>query len=110
MRAASVRVRWDQDNVATAASADPVDAVRAVLAVDDAELDYGRAKLAFDQLVDPSLAVPDTMARLDRLADVARPHPRPPARTAPPAAAARGPPRASPPHPTGSRARTRPCR
>lgn len=72
MRAASVRVHWDQRNVATAVSADPIAAVGAVLAVDDAGLDYGRAKLAFDQIIDPSHAVPDTMAQLDRMANDAR--------------------------------------
>ena len=69
MRVASVRVDWSRANTAGPASVDPVAAVRAVLSVGDAGLDYGRAKLAFDQLVNPVHAVADTMAQLDRLVD-----------------------------------------
>ncbi len=72
MRAASVKVHWCQADVAVPVSVDPVAVVRAVLSVDDAGLDYGRAKLAFDQIIDPSHVVADTMAQLDRMADGAR--------------------------------------
>lgn len=47
---------------------DIVAAVRAILSVPDDELDYARAKLAFDGLVDPSLEPDETMAEIDRLA------------------------------------------
>ncbi len=72
MRATSVKVHWDQAEIAAPMSADPVAVVRAVLSVDDAGLDYGRAKLAFDQLINPSHGAADTMVRLDCMADDAR--------------------------------------
>ena len=72
MRAASVRVQWSQARITDTLSADTVAAVRAVLSVGDAALDYGRAKLAFDKLIDPPHAASDTVMQLDRLAEAAR--------------------------------------
>ncbi len=46
----------------------PSQIVAAVLSVPDDHLDYGRAKLAFDRLVDPSLNVDATLAEVNRLA------------------------------------------
>lgn len=47
-------------------------AVGTILSVTDGELDHGRAKLALDSLVDPSLDGEAAMAELDRMADRAR--------------------------------------
>lgn len=52
--------------------ADVVTAVRDILSVPDERLDYGRAKLALDRLVDPMLDREATMRELDRLAEAAR--------------------------------------
>lgn len=71
MRAVSVKVHWGQADVAAPVSADPVATVRAALSVDDAGLDYGQAKLAFDQLVEPANDG-DVLAQLNRMADDAR--------------------------------------
>src|SRR4051812_20305535 len=49
----------------------PAAIVQSVLAVPDDRLDYARAKLAFDRIVDPSLNVETTLAEIDRLARVA---------------------------------------
>src|SRR4051812_50083537 len=46
----------------------PAAIVQSVLAVPDDRLDYARAKLAFDRIVDPSLNVETTLAEIDRLA------------------------------------------
>lgn len=46
----------------------PAAVVRSVLASPDDALDYGRAKLAFDRIIDPSLNVDATLAEIDRLA------------------------------------------
>jgi regulator of sirC expression with transglutaminase-like and TPR domain len=53
------------------ASAEPAAAaaVRAVLALPDQELDYARAKVALDRIVDPAIDADATLAELDRLAD-----------------------------------------
>lgn len=72
MQAASVRVQWNQTRTAAPVSAYPVAVVRAVLSVGDAGLDYGRAKLAFDQLIDPTRPDADMMAQLNRMADGVR--------------------------------------
>lgn len=47
----------------------PADAVRAMLALPDSQLDYARAKLAFDRIVDPSINVEAILAEIARLAD-----------------------------------------
>lgn len=49
-------------------SSDPAAVVRNVLSVPDDQLDYGRAKLAFDRIIDPSLNVEATLAEIERLA------------------------------------------
>jgi regulator of sirC expression with transglutaminase-like and TPR domain len=51
---------------------DPVTAVEAVLAPPEAELDYARAKLAFDRIIDPTVDAKVVLAELDRMADAAR--------------------------------------
>ena len=50
----------------------PVDAVRSVLELPDAELDYAQAKLAFDRIVDPTVEPQGVLAELDRMAQTAR--------------------------------------
>ena len=42
-----------------------------VLSAPDDHLDYGRAKLAFDQIIDPSLNAAATLSEIDRLASTA---------------------------------------
>lgn len=49
-------------------ASDPAAVVRNVLSVPDDQLDYGRAKLEFDRIIDPSLSVDATLAEIDRLA------------------------------------------
>lgn len=70
-------------SVAKAAST-PAAIVRGVLSLPDDQLDYGRAKLAFDRIVDPSLNADATMAEIDRLArrasGLAGPHASPAAK------------------------------
>ena len=68
IQTASVRVRYGIAGVATSAP-DPVATVDAILSVGEAELDYGRAKLAFDQLMDPSHSVADVMGQIDQMKD-----------------------------------------
>lgn len=51
---------------------DPVAAVRAVLDRPDAELDYARAKIAFDRIIDPSVDAEAVLVELDRLTRAAR--------------------------------------
>ena len=46
----------------------PAAIVRNVLSLPEDQLDYGRAKLAFDRIVDPSLNVDAALAEIDRLA------------------------------------------
>jgi len=46
----------------------PASVVRNVLSSPDEALDYGRAKLAFDQIIDPSLNVDATLAQVEQLA------------------------------------------
>jgi regulator of sirC expression with transglutaminase-like and TPR domain len=46
----------------------PADIVREVLSAPDDRLDYGRAKLAFDRIVDPSVDADAALAEIDRLA------------------------------------------
>jgi regulator of sirC expression with transglutaminase-like and TPR domain len=54
-----------------AAASTPAAIVHGVLSLPDDQLDYGRAKLAFDGIVDPSLNVDAVWAELDRLAQSA---------------------------------------
>ena len=49
----------------------PAEVVRGVLSSPGETLDYGRAKLAFDRIVDPSLNVDAALAEIDRLASSA---------------------------------------
>lgn len=46
----------------------PAAIVREILSRPDDQLDYGRAKLAFDRIVDPAIDADATLARIDRLA------------------------------------------
>lgn len=50
---------------------DPAHAVRAILAVPDDALDYARAKLALDALVDPTVDVTAIAATIDEMTDMA---------------------------------------
>jgi hypothetical protein len=50
---------------------DPADIVRNILSLPDDQLDYGRAKLAFDQIIDPALNVDAASAEMDQLASQA---------------------------------------
>ena len=58
---------WPAGTFAQPASS-PAAIVRDVLSVRDDQLDYGRAKLAFDQIIDPSLNANATLAEIDQLA------------------------------------------
>src|SRR3954468_16265075 len=49
-------------------ASNPAAIVQGVLSVPDDQLDYARAKLAFDRIVDPSLNAEATLAEIDRLA------------------------------------------
>jgi regulator of sirC expression with transglutaminase-like and TPR domain len=49
----------------------PAAVVREILSLPDGQLDYGRAKLAFDRIVDPSVNVEATLADIDRLVSAA---------------------------------------
>lgn len=51
-----------------AATAAPADIVRQVLSAPDNKLDYAQAKLAFDQVIDPSIEPAKVMAELDGMA------------------------------------------
>lgn len=70
MRALASHNTWV--TVKPSARADRVSAIKAVLDLPDAELDYARAKLAFDQLIDPSLNADAVLAELDGIAVAAR--------------------------------------
>ncbi|HEX8534732.1 MAG TPA: transglutaminase family protein [Allosphingosinicella sp.] len=48
-------------------AASPVDAVAAVLSLPDEQLDYARAKIAFDRIVDPTVDEDAVLAELDGL-------------------------------------------
>jgi regulator of sirC expression with transglutaminase-like and TPR domain len=67
-----------------AAASTPAAIVRSVLSLPDDQLDYGRAKLAFDRIVDPSVDADAALAEIDRLAGTASalagPHASPAAR------------------------------
>lgn len=56
---------------AASTASTPAAIVRSVLSLPDDQLNYGRAKLAFDRIVDPSLNVDATLAEIDRLAQSA---------------------------------------
>lgn len=47
---------------------DPAESVRSILAVPDSQLDYARAKLAFDRIIDTSFNADATFAEVERLA------------------------------------------
>jgi hypothetical protein len=67
---AAAILTWNVDVFARAALV-PAAIVRDVLSAPDDRLDYGRAKLAFDQIVDPSLNAEATLAEIGRLARAA---------------------------------------
>lgn len=46
---------------------DAVQTVRAVLSTPDASLDFAKAKLAFDKIVDPSIDIPATLKQIDQM-------------------------------------------
>jgi regulator of sirC expression with transglutaminase-like and TPR domain len=50
----------------------PAAVVRSILSQPDDRLNYGRAKLAFDRIVDPTVDSEATLAEIDRLASSAR--------------------------------------
>jgi regulator of sirC expression with transglutaminase-like and TPR domain len=58
---------WHADAAGQTTGA-PAAAVREVLSAPDNRLDYARAKLAFDRIIDPSLNVEATLAEVERLA------------------------------------------
>jgi hypothetical protein len=49
-------------------SSSPAGVVRDILSVPDDQLDYGRAKLAFDRIIDPSVNADAVLAEIDQLA------------------------------------------
>jgi regulator of sirC expression with transglutaminase-like and TPR domain len=49
-------------------STGPAAIVQSILSVPDDRLDYARAKLAFDRIIDPSINIDATLAEIDRLA------------------------------------------
>lgn len=53
----------------TEAGAAPTAIVRDILSLSDDQLDYGRAKLAFDRIIDPSIDADAALAEIDRLVD-----------------------------------------
>jgi regulator of sirC expression with transglutaminase-like and TPR domain len=53
-------------------SPDVVATVQSVLSLPDDELDYARAKLTFDRIIDASIDIDATMAELDQMAEDAR--------------------------------------
>jgi len=64
---AMANLAWHGSAVAQPASS-PAAIVQGILSVPDDQLDYARAKLAFDRIVDPSVNVEATLAEIDRLA------------------------------------------
>jgi regulator of sirC expression with transglutaminase-like and TPR domain len=63
---------WAWQGSASAQSApSPAAVVQSILSAPDDQLDYARAKLAFDRIVDPSVNVEATLAQIDRLARAA---------------------------------------
>jgi hypothetical protein len=50
----------------------PAEVVRATLAAPEETLDFAKAKLTFDKIVDPTIDVEATLAELDHLTDAAR--------------------------------------
>ena len=64
---ATALLTWHAGALARTVSS-PAAIVRDVLSLPDDRLDYGRAKLAFDRVVDPSLDADATLAAVDRLA------------------------------------------
>lgn len=57
-----------QSGAAAQTASTPAAIVAEILSRPDDQLDYGRAKLAFDRIVDPSIDADATLARIDRLA------------------------------------------
>lgn len=67
MQAASVRIQWGEASAPDRVTVDPAAAVREVLSIPKAQLDYAGAKLALDRLIDPSIDTHATMVTLDRM-------------------------------------------
>lgn len=68
-----VMAEWRSDACAgSSTKADAVAALRAVLSCPEDRFDYGRAKLALDKIIDPSIDIGATMAELDDMAERAR--------------------------------------
>lgn len=63
----SAVIGWEAGAIAPPALS-PAAVVSNVLSVPDDQLDYGRAKLEFDRIIDPSLNVDAALAEIDRLA------------------------------------------
>lgn len=72
MQAASVKVQWHEAGVGVGTSADLVSQLHRILSIEDAQLDYGHAKLVIDRLIEPTVIVAPIMATLDRMAEDAR--------------------------------------
>lgn len=70
--ASATQVRFRRASAAIAQLPEIAEIVRRTLDVPDEQLDYARAKIAFDRLVDPSLDEQWVFAELDRLTDAAR--------------------------------------
>ena len=68
LRAAALCTLAAFSSLAAAAASTPAAIVGSVLSLPDEQLDYGRAKLAFDRIVDPSLNADAVLAEIDRLA------------------------------------------
>lgn len=64
-------VAVERESLRNAPNKGVAEAVREILSVPDAELDYARSKLALDALVDPSLDADWAMGELDRMAEAA---------------------------------------
>ena len=53
---------------------DPVAIVEGVLATPDHDLDYARAKLAFDRIIDPSIDIDAVLRALEAMVETAKGH------------------------------------
>lgn len=72
LRAAARQYHFHQTPSVLAAANEVVATVRCVLDAPDHQLDYAKAKIAFDQLIDPSVDEAQVLDELDRLVAAAR--------------------------------------
>ena len=61
-----------QSNAIAAKPLSDIDTIRTVLATPESQIDFARAKLTFDKVVDHSINVERSLAQLDRMVDVVR--------------------------------------